>query len=125
MTFRQAVITCFRKYAVFHGRARRPEFWWWALFTVLISLVTLVLDFLFLRLVFGPQATELDALTGPFGLIAGVVLFLPSLSVSARRLHDIGRTAYWLFISLIPLLGWLVLFYWHLLASTKAKTPYD
>ena len=100
MGFQEAVRTVLSKYATFTGRAARPEFWWFALFSLLAHLVASFLD----GLLFGQQLID--------GLLA-LALLLPSLAVGARRLHDIGRSGWWLLISLIPVVGWLVLIYFY------------
>ena len=90
MNFIDAIKICFTKYAVFNGCASRPEFWWWFLFTVIASLAL--------------QAVSRD-LSGAFN----IVTFLPSLAVGARRLHDTDRSAWWLLLYFLPVIGWIVL----------------
>ncbi|MEL6979614.1 MAG: DUF805 domain-containing protein, partial [Pseudomonadota bacterium] len=89
MSFGEAIATCFKKYVQFSGRARRPEYWWFVLFTLLTYLVTIGIDVFLLA-----------PLGLPFVLtiLAAIVLFLPGLSVGWRRLHDVGRTGWWLLI---------------------------
>ena len=90
------------KYATFAGRARRREYWFFFLFYLLIYFALSIVDGLF-----GAFDTERGV-----GLLSGVFalgMLLPSLAVGARRLHDIGRSAWWLLISLVPLVGLLVL----------------
>ena len=90
------------KYATFAGRARRREYWFFFLFYLLIYFALSFLDSLFGT--FDPKRGV--------GLLSGVFalgMLLPSLAVGARRLHDIGRSGWWLLISLIPLAGLLVL----------------
>ena len=94
-TFGQSISICLKKYADFNGRASRPEFWWFQLFIMLTNWGLLVLD---------------NSATLAFVFILGV--WLPSLAVTARRLHDIGRSGWWMVISvtiigLIPLYIWL------------------
>lgn len=98
MDFKTAVQTCFSNYATFSGRAHRPEYWWFALFNVLGSLALAVFDILL----------GIDALSTLFSL----AVLLPSLAVGARRLHDIGRSGWWLLLWFIPLIGQLVMIYW-------------
>ena len=104
MSFQDAVRTCLqRKYADFHGRARRSEYWFFFLFTVLASLVGSILDGLF-GLRGGPYGG-----TGPIQGLIQLALLLPGLAVGARRLHDTGRSGWWLLIGLIPVVGWIIL----------------
>ena len=101
MTFGESISTCFSKYAAFEGRAPRSEFWWFFLFTFLVSMATGIVS---------------DALSGLFSL--GVLL--PSLAVGARRLHDTDRSAWFLLLWLVPLIGWIVLLVW---AAQEGKEP--
>ena len=87
-----------KKYAQFDGRSQRSEYWFFALFYIL----------------FGIAATLIDMGTGSyapqtgFGIVSvllAIGLFIPSLSVSVRRLHDTNRSGWWLLICLIPLVG--------------------
>jgi uncharacterized membrane protein YhaH (DUF805 family) len=95
MSFVDAVRSVLTQYVGFTGRARRSEYWYFALFGILVSIV---LSFLQL-------ATNTSWIT----TIVGLALFLPSLAVSVRRLHDTGRSGWWILIGLIPLIGTIVL----------------
>jgi uncharacterized membrane protein YhaH (DUF805 family) len=91
-----------KKYAVFGGRSRRKEYWYFVLFTVLISIVLSIID-----AVLGTPGAE-----GGAGLLSGIyslAVLIPSLAVSIRRLHDTGRSGWWILISLVPLIGTIVL----------------
>jgi uncharacterized membrane protein YhaH (DUF805 family) len=101
MSFADAVRTCLAKYVVFSGRARRSEYWWFVLFSFLVSMVAGILD-----LVLG---TDYYRGSGLIGTIASLALLLPSLAVAVRRLHDTSRTGWWILIGLIPIIGWIVL----------------
>ena len=106
MDFMTAVRTCFSKYVDFSGRARRSEYWYFALFTFLVNIVTTVLDNI--------VGTDYDGTTSG-GLISTVVslaLLLPSLAVGVRRLHDTGRSGWWILIGIIPIIGWILLIVW-------------
>lgn len=95
-------------YAKFTGRARRSEFWYFHLFNSVFIIVAMILDNLF--------GTNFDmgyGVTSPYGiiyLIYCLVVFLPSLAVSVRRLHDVGKSGWMLLVSFIPLVGaiWLI-----------------
>ena len=88
-----------RKYAEFTGRARRKEYWFFILFYILIAIG---LSFIDKALGLGYESTGL--LSGLFGL----AMFLPALAVGVRRMHDIGRSGWWVLISLVPFVGWLI-----------------
>ncbi len=104
MTFQDAVRTCLSKYVTLRGRAARPEFWWFALFVVAGGMLLELVD----RVLLPGDARFLSPL---FSLAT----LLPMISVSVRRLHDIGRTGWWVFLHLIPLIGFLVMLYFYLL----------
>jgi uncharacterized membrane protein YhaH (DUF805 family) len=95
MPFGVAVRTCLTQYAGFSGRARRSEYWWFALFSFLVYLVASLLD-----AGIGAQV---------FGVIAALGLLLPTLAVGCRRLHDTGRSGWWWLIGLVPFAGGIVL----------------
>lgn len=86
-----------RKYAVFSGRARRAEYWYFLLYNALISLGI------------GIIAATLGDMLGIVGILYGLAVLIPSLAVSVRRLHDIDKSGWWLLLSFIPLIGGLVL----------------
>ncbi len=85
-------------YTAFHGRAHRREFWMFMLVNIILFGVLKVLD----RIV-GWQHV------GVFSLIYALLVLLPSLAAQSRRLHDTNRTAKWLWLWCIPVLGWLML----------------
>lgn len=103
-----AVQTVLSKYATFTGRASRPEFWWWVLAVFLVQIITQIID----AALFGP-ATPDGGGGQPLSLLVSLAILLPALAVSARRLHDIGRSAWWLLLCLVPLVGALVLLWFY------------
>src|SRR5918998_3267591 len=99
-----------KKYAVFSGRSRRKEYWYFVLFNLIVSLVLSAIDALL--------GTFSSANVGLLGGIYGLAVLIPSIAVSVRRLHDIDRTGWGGLISLVPLVGWIVLFIFHVQDST-------
>ena len=91
-----------KKYAVFNGRARRKEYWYFFLFNIIIQIVIMIV---------GGATGSLspDAGMGLLGGIYMLAVLIPSIAVGVRRLHDINRSGWWLLISLIPLIGVIVL----------------
>ncbi|MFY8041399.1 MAG: DUF805 domain-containing protein [Rhodoferax sp.] len=90
MSFQEAIRVCFSKYADFSGRATRSEYWWFFLFTVLVSIALSMIS---------------PLISGLFSL--GTLL--PSIAAAARRLHDTGRSGWWQLIVLVPLVGIIVI----------------
>jgi uncharacterized membrane protein YhaH (DUF805 family) len=100
MGFVGAIATCFRKYVDFTGRARRAEYWWFVLFyCLLVGALTAVDVTMMINAQIG------GSLLSSLGSLA---LFLPTLAVAVRRLHDTDRTGWWILIGLIPLIGWII-----------------
>jgi uncharacterized membrane protein YhaH (DUF805 family) len=98
MSFMDAVRSCFAQYVGFSGRARRSEFWYFYLFSIIINIIATVLQ----RAV---SSSSSGVITG----IVALALILPSLAVGVRRLHDTSRSGWWLLIGLIPIIGTIVL----------------
>ena len=117
MDFMTAVGSFLWQFVGFSGRARRSEFWYFALFTFLVGIVTSVVDAIL--------GTDYD--TGSGGLVntlVSLVLLLPSLAVAVRRLHDTGRSGWWLLIGIIPIIGWIILIVWYCKDTTPGDNQY-
>ncbi len=99
-----------RNYAVFEGRARRKEYWLFILFNVLALILLNIADNLL-----GTYDEELK--TGLLSAIYSLVVIIPSIAVSVRRLHDTDKSGWWLLLYLIPLFGSLVLLIFFVLDS--------
>lgn len=110
MGFTEAIQSGFDHYTKFDGRASRPAFWWWFLFTVLA----------------GIAANIIGAIVGTqvIGYLVSLALFLPTLSVSIRRLHDTGRSGWWYLLIFIPILGWIALLIFYLQEGDDAPNEY-
>ena len=110
MSFSEAVRSGFDHYTTFDGRASRPAFWWWFLFSVLVAIA----------------ANILDALIGTVivSIVVALGLLLPNLSVSIRRLHDTDRTGWWILIGLIPIIGFIVLLVFYAQKSDPGENSY-
>jgi uncharacterized membrane protein YhaH (DUF805 family) len=111
MSFADSVRTCLTlKYMDFSGRARRSEYWWFFLFNILLSIVVNVIA----------SAIHLGFLT----YLVSLALLLPGLSVAVRRLHDTGKSGWWLLIGLIPLIGAIVLIVFFVMDTSPAGDTY-
>ncbi|MBU1573876.1 MAG: DUF805 domain-containing protein [Alphaproteobacteria bacterium] len=115
MTFLTAIKTCFSKYITLQGRARRAEYWWWVLFTIIAGIILGGVDMIF----FG-----VPELTGPTSGLFSLATLLPGLAVWVRRLHDVNRSGWWVFLILIPLIGWLVLVIWAVTKGTSGPNRF-
>ncbi|MEV4491766.1 DUF805 domain-containing protein [Micromonospora coxensis] len=114
-----AIKSVLSQYAGFRGRARRSEYWWFALFSSLVGFVAGILD--------GALGTKLGSdpnSTGVIGLIVTLALLLPSLAVSVRRLHDTDRSGWWLLIGLVPLVGFIVLLVFFVKDGTQGSNRF-
>lgn len=118
MDFSTAILTCFSKYATFSGRARRAEFWWFALFSFCVLAVLNFIDF-----GFGGPARWMtgEARPSPVAGLFWLAVLLPSLAVTVRRLHDTDRTGWWILIQFIPVIGPLLLI-WFLASEGSSGT---
>ncbi len=103
MNFVQAISSGFGKYVQFGGRASRSEYWYWTLFSILVSIAANIVD----------GILDISIVSG----ITGLVLLLPGLAICARRLHDIDRTYWWILIT-FTIIGMFVLIYWACLRGT-------
>ncbi len=111
MTFFDAIKTVFRKYAEFGGRATRPEFWWFALFSVLVSAALSTLAVPRFYGGFGDGGFAMPVM-GTFPNLAGlwsIAVLLPSLAVTVRRLRDAAHSWAEIFWILLPIAGAIVL----------------
>jgi uncharacterized membrane protein YhaH (DUF805 family) len=84
-----------QKYADFSGRAPRAEYWWYFLGTIIAYIVVMIVE----------SIVGLDGTVGPYGplsLILMLGLLVPGLAVTVRRLHDTGRSGWWILVAVIP-----------------------
>lgn len=101
-----------KQYAVFSGRARRTEFWMFALFNFIFAMVASIID-----TAIGSKLGILQF--GIFYLIYSLAVLIPGLAVSVRRLHDIGKSGWMVLINLIPLIGLI----WFIVLTVKDSQP--
>lgn len=105
-------------YATFEGRARRREYWYFALVNALIFAAFAIA----MSAAASGGRSPTTAFAG-YGIFALLVL-LPSIAVTVRRLHDTGRSGWWFWISLVPVVGGIVLFVFTVLDSTPGNNQY-
>ncbi len=97
--FGEALKRGFSNYANFNGRASRSEYWWWALSTIICCIPIL-------------------------GWIYGLAILVPSIALGVRRLHDTGRSGWWLLVNLVPFIGGLIILYFMLQPSQEGDSQY-
>jgi len=106
-----------KKYAVFAGRARRKEYWYFLLFNILASLLLGFIDGV--TGMFSPEAGM-----GLLGGLYTLAVLIPGIAVSVRRLHDTNHSGWWLFIALVPIIGSIVLIVFMVRDSQQAENDY-
>ena len=110
-------LEAFRRFGDFKGRSRRKEYWYFFLFNLLASWL-----FLFIDYILGTYSTE--SMIGLVNVAYSLVALIPGLSVSVRRLHDTGRTGWWMLINFIPVIGWIVFIVFMVFDSDPAANKY-
>ena len=107
MKFTESVKSVYSKYATFSGRATRSEYWWFVLFLYATIMCAVLLG----------VATGIDkpilALIGIFVVLS----FSPIVALRVRRLHDIGKSGWWIFLGLVPYIGGFILFIFSVMGS--------
>ncbi|MGZ2743331.1 DUF805 domain-containing protein [Burkholderia stagnalis] len=106
MNFTDAIQSVFNQYARFDGRARRAEYWYFALLTFIVSIACQLVTMA------GGSENTIALLLAIAALLVSLALVVPSISVTVRRLHDVGRSGWFLLIALIPIVGGIILFVW-------------
>jgi uncharacterized membrane protein YhaH (DUF805 family) len=110
-------IEALKKYAVFSGRARRKEYWFFVLFNVIFSFVLGFIDGMM-------GNVHMESGMGLLGGVYSLLLLIPGIAVSVRRLHDTNRTGWWVLLGLIPIIGALVLLIFMIQDSTPGENNY-
>ena len=124
MTFTQSISTVFSNYVTFSGRASRSEFWWWIVFCILVGLVTGLLDTILFNQGGSPHGDSGVGFFAPINSLASLILFLPGLAVSIRRLHDSNKSGWWWLVVFVPILGILLLIFWYTQPSTPGSNRF-
>jgi uncharacterized membrane protein YhaH (DUF805 family) len=106
MNFTDSIKTCLtQKYLDVNGRASRSEFWWFFLFCIILLFIASMIH----QVVY---------------YIVALALFLPSLSVAVRRLHDTDMSGWWFLLNLIPIIGFLILLYFYIIKGTPGPNRF-
>lgn len=110
-------IEALNKYAVFSGRSRRKEYWYFVLFNAIITFVLVILA----GILNSVLHTQVFGFLNPLYSLA---VLIPSIAVTVRRLHDTDRSGWWILIGLIPLVGAIVLLVFTVQDSTPGDNQY-
>lgn len=110
-------IEVLRKYAIFSGRSRRKEYWFFVLFNILISIGLGIVDG-----ILGTYSVESSI--GLFGCLYSLAVLIPSIAVTVRRLHDIDRSGWWILIFLIPIIGTIILLVFMILDGNSGSNRF-
>jgi uncharacterized membrane protein YhaH (DUF805 family) len=110
MGFGQAISAGFSNCVNFRDRACRSEYWYWILFTVIVSIVASIID----------SMLDIQLVTGIFQLVT----LLPNLAIAVRRLHDTDRTGWWILLAFIPVIGFIVLLIWFIAKGTDGPNRF-
>ena len=114
MSFMEAVLNVIPNYANFSGRARRSEYWYFVLLTVIVSAVLGILS----------QIPFLGMIATLLSGVWSLAILVPSLALVWRRLHDIGKPGVWFLIALVPLVGEILLLIWLCKDSQPGMNQY-
>ena len=106
-----------KKYTVWEGRATRSEYWYFSLFTLLITIGLAIID---------TGLGTMDEATGQglLGALWSLFILLPTIAVFVRRLHDTGRSGWWFWILLVPLIGFIVILVFMCIDSESEENQY-
>jgi uncharacterized membrane protein YhaH (DUF805 family) len=105
MDFQTSIKTCFSKYITFSGRARRSEFWWFALACLIGSVI-------------------LSVISPNLSLVLSLLVFLPTITVATRRLHDINKSGWWQLLGFVPIVGAIVLIFWFVKEGSTTENRF-
>jgi uncharacterized membrane protein YhaH (DUF805 family) len=113
MNFGEAIKSGFSNYVNFSGRAIRSEYWLWTLFAIIGMAVAAGLDYAIFN--------RAEAL---FYFVFALAILLPGLAVTIRRLHDLDRSGWWIFLNFVPLIGVIVLIVWFCTRGTSGPNRF-
>jgi uncharacterized membrane protein YhaH (DUF805 family) len=104
-------VVVLERFAQFTGRAGRAEYWWFFLANLIVSLVLAALS----------RASVVFAI---LSVIYGLAVLIPSIAVGIRRLHDTGKSGWWILLALIPFVGYIILLVFFAMEGTPGPNQY-
>ena len=120
---RYFIDTIKNRYAKFDGRATRSEYWYFILFYFIVSFIVVALDTFVVNPMLG-ATPEQAAQGGILQILLALALLIPSIALGVRRLHDIGKSGWWILVGLIPIIGLIVLIYFYVQDSQAGSNLY-
>ena len=127
MSLGESLTSVFNKYATFTGRARRSEYWW---FSGCYFVIQIVFNFASLGMTVGAMSGEISyndptySMFQTMSVVLGLGLLLPSLAVTVRRFHDIGKSGWNILWAAIPLIGAIIVLVWMCQDSDVVANKY-
>ena len=124
---RYFIDTLKNRYADFKGRASRSEYWYYLLFSIIVNIILGLIDSLVLNPVLGIQPLVEQSHTGILGTLYSLAILIPSFALGLRRLHDIGKSGWWILLAIIPIvnfIGIFVLLYFFIKDSQPGSNAY-
>jgi uncharacterized membrane protein YhaH (DUF805 family) len=109
-------LDAWKNYVTFTGRSRRKAYWMFVLFNIIAAVLAGVIDN-----VLGLAGKDGY---GPISGLYSLAVFIPGLALAIRRLHDTGRTGWWMLLGLIPLFGWIILLIFFVTNSQPGSNQY-
>lgn len=108
-------------YFNFSGRARRREFWMYVLAVIILSIIVSIIDSVLFPNFMGESSL---GSSGPLSSLLSLLLLIPGIAISVRRLHDTGRTGWWYLLVFVIIIGWIVLLIWFVQEGDEGTNKY-
>ena len=109
-------LDAWKNYVTFTGRSRRKAYWVFFVFNVIATILANLID--------NVLGLAGQSVYGPVSMLYALAVFLPGLALAVRRLHDTGRSGWWMLLGFIPLIGWIVLLIFFVTDSQPGSNPY-
>ena len=114
-------LKCLKQYIDFWGRARRKEYWMFTLWNVVIIMFLAALAAIGTEI---GSDSFVSYIPMVLYLLYGLFILIPSFTVSVRRLHDIGKSGWWILIGLIPVIGSIILLVWYCTEGQRCENEW-
>lgn len=118
VSFGEAFPLMLRNYAKFEGRSSRGAYWWAALVVALISIGVAIVD----MIIFSNMVAATGG-NGPLGILLSLALLVPNIALTVRRLHDVGRSGWWILIT-FTIIGILLLLFWYVQPGQRKENAF-